>query len=434
MVSENPRAIALYLLIKAEKQAQYSNIALDKALVASSLSESDRRLATALFYGVTEKKITLDYQIEALTDRALNTLDIEVLNSIRLGIYQISFMDKIPTHAAINETVSLCPRKSAGFVNAVLRTYTRNTPRPLPDRSTSPMDYLSVTYSVCIPLCKKLVEAYGFDKAEAIFKAISVPPLTAIRTNTLQLSRSELAAHIEGAVPTALSPHGLLVHGAVREMYGFDDGAFFVQDEASQICVEALDVREGMTVIDMCACPGSKSFGAAINMNNAGKVMSFDLHEKKLPLIQSGAKRLKLDIIHTAKQDGKLPLPNLFGTADRVLCDVPCSGFGVIAKKPELRYKDPDVSSALPTAQLAILENACRYVNDGGILVYSTCTVFPEENEMNINTFLERHKNFELVPFSVGSLNCPKGYITLLPDEYGTDGFFIAKLIRRSNK
>lgn len=431
MLLDNPRAIALNLLVKAEKKSQYSNIALDKVLEASDLSTNDRRLATVLFYGVTEKKLTLDYQIEALSDRPLNTLDPEILNAVRLGIYQLSFMNRIPAHAAINETVALCTRKTAGFVNAVLRTYTRNVPRPLPDKSELPIDYLSVAYSVCVPLCGKLVEAYGFEKTEMFLKAISVPPPTAIRVNTLQFSRSELAKQIRGSTPTVLSPHGLFVNGTVRKIYGFKEGAFFVQDEASQLCVEALDAREGMTVIDMCAAPGSKSFGAAINMNNTGTVLSFDLHEKKLPLIQEGAERLKLDIIHTAVQDGKLPLPRLFGSADRVLCDVPCSGFGVLAKKPELRYKDPNISSALPAVQAEILENACNYVKEGGIIVYSTCTVFPEENEENIHKFLERHSDFELMPFSAGKLDCKKGYITLLPDEYGTDGFFIAKLIRR---
>lgn len=434
MLIDNPRIIALDLLIKSEKKTQYSNIALDKVLDASDLSTEDRRLATVLFYGVTEKKLTLDYQIEALSDRPPNTLDPKVLNAIRLGIYQLAFMNRIPAHAAINETVSLCPRKTAGFVNAVLRAYTRNVPRPLPDKHALPTDYLSIAYSVCAPLCRKLVETYGFEKTESFLKAISVPPPTAIRVNTLQLSRSELASQIKGAIPTALSPHGLLVTGTVRKLYGFNEGAFFVQDEASQLCVEALDAKEGMTVIDMCACPGSKSFGAAINMKNKGTVLAFDLHEKKLPLIQSGAERLKLDIIRAAVQDGKLPVPTLFNSADRVLCDVPCSGFGVLAKKPELRYKDPSISSALPTVQAEILENACNYVKEGGILVYSTCTVFPEENEENIHAFLERHSDFGLMPFSVGNFDCPKGYITLLPDEYGTDGFFIAKLVRRSNR
>ena len=217
----------------------------------------------------------------------------------------------------------------------------------------------------------------------------------------------------------------------MRELYGFSEGYFFVQDEASQIAVEALGAEAGDVVMDICSCPGSKSFGTAIRMENCGQILSYDLHEKKLPLISSGAERLGIGIITPAVQDGRDPIPTLFGKADRVLCDVPCSGFGVLAKKPELRYKDPAASSALPDIQLAILENACRYVKAGGTLVYSTCTILPEENEENLARFLGAHPEFSPVPFSVGALDVPTGMITLLPDTHPTDGFFIAKLKRQ---
>ena len=183
-------------------------------------------------------------------------------------------------------------------------------------------------------------------------------------------------------------------------------------------------------LLDICACPGSKSFGAAIAMKNEGQVISFDLHAKKLPLIVSGANRLGITIIDARERDGRDLIPELVGQADRVICDVPCSGFGVLSKKPELRYKDPSLSAALPDIQLSILENACKYVKEGGTLVYSTCTVFPEENEENIKRFLEKHPEFSLSPFSVGELDFPNGYMTLLPDVRPTDGFFIARLIR----
>ena len=255
-------------------------------------------------------------------------------------------------------------------------------------------------------------------------------PDTTLSVNTLKISRRELAKKLGEATPTELSPRGLRIKGAVRDLYGFEDGLFFVQDEASQLCVEALDAKSGDTVLDICACPGSKSFGAAISMKNEGIVHSFDLHAKKLPLIVSGAERLGITIIDVAPCDGRNFIPELEGAADCVLCDVPCSGFGVLSKKPELRYKDPKVSEALPDIQLSILENACRYVRSGGVLVYSTCTVFPEENEGNVRRFLDRHPDFSLVPFEAGSLSVPDGYITLLPDTHPTDGFFIAKLMR----
>ncbi len=424
----DPRRLALELLKKLENSKQFSNIALDKALESAELSAADKRLASALFYGVIERRITLDYRISELSDRPLSEIDTHTLAALRLGLYQLSFMSKIPPHAAINETVALCPRRTSGFVNAVLRAHLRKGETVLPNRDSAPAEHLSIAYSVGLPLCEKFISVFGFDKTESLFKSLSSPPRTTVRANTLRISREELAERIDGAELTEISPVGLRVSGAVRELYGFDEGLFFVQDEASQICVEALDAKRGMKLMDICACPGSKSFGAAISMENRGEVFSFDLHAKKLSLILSGASRLGLDIIKVAEQDGRKPLDEHTESADRVLCDVPCSGFGVLGKKPELRYKDPLESASLPDIQLAILENACRYVKPDGVLVYSTCTVFPEENEQNVQRFLAKHKEFSLLPFSVGSLDVPTGYITLLPDQTPTDGFFIAKL------
>lgn len=430
--TQNARALALDLLIKAEKSKQYSNIALDKALEKCELSPADRRLASALFYGVIERRLTLDHRLTALSSRPLSEIDEHTSAVLRLGLYQLIFMDKIPHHAAINESVSLCPRRTSGFVNAILRSHLRTAETPLPSKETNPIEHLSIKFSVGEPIVKKLVEIYGFDTTNEMLSAFCQTPPTTLRVNTLKISREELASHIEGASATEFSPNGLRVKGAVREIYGFCDGLFTVQDEASQICVEALDANAGMKVMDICACPGSKSFGAAINMENEGEILSFDLHERKLSLILSGAERLGIDIIKVAEQDGRKPLSEHFGTADRVICDVPCSGFGVLAKKPELRYKDPADSAALPDIQLDILKNACQYVKDGGILLYSTCTVFPEENFQNVERFLKIHPEFELTPFSVGDLNAKDGYITLLPHEHGTDGFFIAKLTKRT--
>lgn len=422
--------MALELLVKTQKAKQFSNIALDKALESCDLGDADRRLVSALFYGVTERLITLDYRIAQLSSRPMTQIDTHTLNTLRLGLYQLMYMDRIPPHAAINETVSLCPRRTSGFVNGILRAHTRAGDIVFPDREKSSTEYLSVTFSVCPALCEKLTDIYGLDRTESILSAFCEQPPTTVRVNTVRTTRNELAAQIDGAVFTGLSPNGLRVRGAVRELYGFSDGLFFVQDEASQICTQAVGARPGDTVMDICACPGSKSFGMAMDMKNTGQLFAFDLHAKKLSLIKSGAERLGLDIINVAVQDGRIPIESFSDTADRVLCDVPCSGFGVLAKKPELRYKDPAESAALPDIQLGILENACRYVKRGGTLVYSTCTIFPEENEENIKRFLERHEEFSLTPFKVGALDVPSGYITLLPDTHPTDGFFIAKLTR----
>ena len=426
-----PRKVALDLLKKAEKSKQYSNIALDHALSESGMSEQDRALASALFYGVTERKITLDYQLSRLSSRPLDSLENDVLCALRLGLYQLMYMDRIPNHAAINETVALCSRKTSGFVNAILRAFTRQGEAPLPCREDSLCEYLSVAYSVLPAICHKLISVYGDRDAERILMGIGCIPPTTLRVNTLKTTRDELLRHIDGALPTKSSPVGLHVKGAVRELYGFEEGYFFVQDEASQICVEALGAVEGDTMLDICACPGSKSFGSAIRMNNKGQITAFDLHERKLSLIESSAQRLGINIIGTRAHDGRVFISELEGRARRVLCDVPCSGFGVLAKKPELRYKDPKESAALPKIQRDILENASRYVAEDGVLVYSTCTVFPEENEENVRAFLKCHPEFHLEPFSVGEINATEGMITFFPSaEYPIDGFFIAKLVK----
>jgi len=425
-----PRLLAHQLLIKAEKGNQYSNIILDNALKDSGLSDADKRLASILFYGVTERKITLDYQISRLSSRPINELDESVINALRLGIYQLAFLDRVPAHAAINETVSLCTRKSSGFVNAILRAYTRGNGILLPAKEDL-VSYLSVAYSVCEPTVEKFLSIFGEVETEKLLKAFFGCSDTTVRVNTLKISRDELADKFDGALKTGHSSSGLYASGAIRELYGFDEGLFFVQDQASQICTEVLGAKENDTVIDVCSCPGSKSFGAAIDMNNKGKIYSFDLHENKLSLVRSSAKRLGIDIIETGAHDGRVLIPELVDSADKVICDVPCSGFGVLGKKPELRYKDPELSKNLPTIQGAILGNACKYVKHGGTLVYSTCTVFPEENENVIEAFLFNNPDFSLSEWSVGKIHAPNGMLTLLPHIHGTDGFFIAKLIKK---
>ena len=415
--------------LKAEKSKTYSNISLDNALVSCGMSEADKNLTAILFYGVTEKKIALDYIISKLSSRDIDKIDLEALVAVRMGIYQLKYMDRIPAHAAINESVSLCPKKLSGFANAILREYTRRNEIPLPDKSDFAY-YLSVKYSVCKEIADKFIEVFGKEKSEDILSGFNDKVSTTICTNTLKISRDGLMDKLSAA-KTENAPLGLYVTGSVREMFGFDDGLFFVQDQASQICVQALGACEGETVMDICSCPGSKSFGAAITMNNKGKIYSFDLHENKLSLIRSGAERLGINIIEASAADGRNFIEKFENTADRVLCDVPCSGFGVLAKKPELRFKDPQLSARLPQIQFDILSNASRYVKSGGTLVYSTCTILPTENEDVIKRFLETNSDFSLSDWSVGNIHAADGMITLYPNIHHTDGFFIAKLIRK---
>ena len=426
------RQTAQKILLKTENSKGYSNISLDHTLQSSELSAADKALTSALVYGVIERRITLDYIISKLSARKISGIDKDTLCALRLGIYQLRFMDRIPPHAAINETVSLCNRKSSGFVNAILRAYTRlSAPIEMPSKDNAPIEYLSVVYSVCEPLAKKLLDIFGLERAECLLRASFDAPKTTLRVNTLKTTREELLSRIDGAELTEISPVGLKVGGSVRELYGFDEGLFFVQDEASQICVGALGARSGELVIDACSCPGSKSFGAAIDMENQGEIRSFDLHKSKLSLVSSGAERLGIGIISVAEGDARHFIPELEGAADRVLCDVPCSGFGVIAKKPEIRYKDPIESAPLPDIQLAILKNCSRYVKAGGVLVYSTCTIFPEENEENIKRFLCDEPSFELEGFSFGTLEQKSETLSLYPDTHRTDGFFVARMVKK---
>ena len=424
------RELALDLLLKGEKTKQYSNIVLDNALKRSELSSADKGLVSALFYGVIERRITLDYQISALSSRDIRDIDPRTVNALRIGLYQLIYLDRIPHHAAINESVSLCTRKSAGFANAILRSFLRKGGLTLPNQDNT-LEYISVAYSVNTPLLSRLLSIFGAEETEKLLSAINEAPPTTLRANTLLTDRESLISKIPSSAPTKNAPNGIFVQGSVRDIYGFDDGLFFVQDEASQICVEALGAKRGDIVMDICACPGSKSFGAAISMSNEGEIYSFDLHENKLSLVINGAERLKIDIIRTSACDGRHFLSEFEERADKIICDVPCSGFGVLAKKPELRYKNPEESASLPKIQRDILDNASKYLKRGGTLIYSTCTILPEENEENIKAFLKSHPDFALEEWRVGDIVAKDGMITLLPHIHKTDGFFIAKLKRK---
>ena len=433
------RKLAFTVLKTARDGATYSNIAIDNALKRNELSDADAGLLTAIVMGVTERRLTLDYVIDRLSARP-ESVDADARVLLQMGIYQVMYLARIPEYAAVNETVELSPGRCRGFVNAVLREFLRKKKSGklgllFPDEKADPEEYLSVYYSFPRDVCRTFTLLYGVDRTKRIFELFNRPPRLTLRINTLKISRSEYAALLdERAIPYILSERLenaiILERVGFSDLPGFDEGYFFVQDEASQICVEAVDARPGMRMIDACACPGSKSFGCAIKMENQGEVLSFDLHESKLKLIDKSAARLGIGIVTAAVRDGRNFDASLEETADRVLCDVPCSGLGVIAKKPEIRYKSLADFQRLPEIQLAIVENCARYVKRGGVLVYSTCTVLPEENEKNLLRFLEKHPEFTPVDFTVGDVKSERGMLSLAPDLHGTDGFFVAKLIK----
>ena len=461
----SPRSLALNTLLAVER-GQYGNIAVDTALRRYPMSDPDRHLYTALVYGVTERKTTLEYLLSKFSSRPMDELDGTVRVALCMGLYQLIYLDRVPDHAALDETVSLVPRKVSGFVNAILRSYLRfeaSLPR-LPDGSRAPreskltspaawterfpdlshpMQALSVCCGVPLSLCETFVDALGYDRAASALAAFGDKPPITVRVNTEKATPEALTAELTAAGLTVLPAHyadtALRVpDGAITAIDAFGRGDFFVQDEASQLCVAALDAKPGDVVVDTCACPGSKSFGIALTMQNQGEVHSFDLHKSKLSLIESGAERLGLTVVTAAERDARRPDPDLLGKCDRVLCDVPCSGLGVIAKKPEIRHKDLTESARLPAIQAAILEASAGYLKPGGVLVYSTCTILPAENQDVVKTFLSAHPEFEPLDFtfpakdaSVTDIVSEEGMVTLLPDRNSTDGFFIARLRRK---
>ena len=429
----DPRKAALISLLSCEENQRYTNIELDVTLKRTEFTPRDKAMYTVLLYGVTERRISLDYQIYKLSNKEVTKFDPPVRQLLRMGLYQLIYMKSVPDHAAISTTMELAKQYAnmgaIGFINFLLREAQRKLTDEsgeykliTPDRKRDICGYLSITYSLPRFLCKAWVKEYGEERAESVMKALDKPAPTTLRVNTLKTDRDSLIAEIESAgikaIPSENTDDGVILPegGAIATLEALKLGKCFVQDDASRLCVKALDPREGETVFDLCACPGGKSFAAAIAMKNKGVIRSFDLHESKLSLITDGAKRLGIDIIEAKAQDSTEPIPELFESADRVLCDVPCSGFGTVAKKPDLRNKTAESIRDLPTLQLRILENGAKYVKKGGVLTYSTCTVMRAENEGNVECFLALHPEFTL-----------ESSRTLLPDE-GTDGFFFARM------
>ena len=428
---------AAYLsLVRCEKEGKYSNLEVDSSIKRYGFTGYDRAFYTALVYGVIEKQIFLDYVISRFSSVPPEKIEPALLPILRLGVYQILCLDRVPDSAACNECVELAKlhshRGASGFVNGVLRAVARGKEKlPLPEKGS--LSYYSVKYS-CPPwLCKLWADQYGEERAEGLLQGINRNPRITLRTNTLKTDREGLLERLraEGLAcePTSYSPVGVLLDEftPVSSLTPLTEGLCFVQDESSQLCSLAVGARPGEFVVDTCSCPGGKSFGMAMAMENRGKILCLDLHASKLSLVEKGADRLGIGILSTAVQNGTQRREELLSKADRVLCDVPCSGLGVIAKKPDLRRKSPEELSRLPEIQYRILDTAASYVKPGGVLLYSTCTLNKEENEAVADRFLREHPAFapdaENMPFG-------EARATLFPDEHGTDGFFMAKFRR----
>lgn len=433
-MSVNIREAALNSIIRCEKDGSYSNIEIDSAIKKYGLTGIDRSFFTALVYGVIERKITLDYLISHYSRLPVNELDIFILNILRLGTYQILYMTRVPDRAACYESAEQAKRRlnigAVSYVNAVLREISRNkNSLPFPSPGVNLTPYLSVKYSLPEWLCDMWRSMYGDDKTEKIAEAVNRRPHITLRVNTLKTTTEQLISQLNESGIEAVKNN---VHNSITLLNDvpinelpISEGLCYVQDITSQMCAEALDPQPGETVIDACAAPGGKSFACAMLMENKGSIYSFDLHKNKLSLINEGARRLGINIIQTSVQDGTALNGAYINIADRVLCDVPCSGLGVIARKPDLRYKKPEDITRLPGIQFNILNTSSSYVKNGGILLYSTCTLNIKENEEVVSRFLSVNKNFEYDDFR---------FKTIYPDICSdSDGFFFARFRKKAD-
>ena len=417
------RFLAYKVLSKIERDKAYSNIAVDAVLNQNEVSSAP--FVCALVYGVIERKITLDYFLSKLLTQPIKKLNPQVLTILRMGVYQIKYMDKVPVSAAVNESVKLSKEVKCGFasglINSVLRKIASSETK-LPETDNKIYN-LSVAYSCPENLVTHFVNDYGYIKAENILKASVGAVPVFLRVNTLKTTSDELINILaKEGITVKSTGNGISLEvvdgGAVFKTDAYKKGYFHAQDLASQDCILNFAPKKNDIVFDMCAAPGGKSFTMAQMMENQGKIYSFDLYDHKIKLINDGAKRLGINIINAQIGDASVYNPNL-PKADKILCDVPCAGLGVIRRKPEIKYKDFGFVDKLCELQYNILENSALYLKEKGVIMYSTCSLSNKENAEICRRFLEEHKDFK-----------NGGMVTMFPYENRSDGFFYATLIR----
>ena len=439
-MSHSARITALRVLVSCRSNGAWADAALKAQLSRDGLSGPDAGLCSRIVYGVMQNRMLLDYYIGAYCSQKPDHLQPPLLEILRIGAYQILFLDKIPDSAAVNTSVELAKLskrgQASGLVNAVLRKISQNKEHlpSLPERDE--VQRLSIQYSHPKWLTKRMVHLLGREEAERFLSANNqIAPLT-VQVNPLKTTAEELAAELQQAgidfrphpwVPDCLELSGT---GDLTALPAFREGKFLVQDPAARLVSLVAEIRPGQRVLDVCAAPGGKSFSAAFAMAGQGTILSCDLHENKLVRIREGARRLGVENLSTEAADGRVFRPEWERAFDTVLVDAPCSGLGIIRKKPDTRYKKADDLFTLPVIQAAILENAARYVRSGGMLVYSTCTILPEENEQVTQAFLAEHSDFALSPFTL-PIGETDGSLTLWPQRHETDGVYICRMTRR---
>ncbi len=422
------RKTAYKVLLRMEQTDAYSNIELNAQLKQEQPDSPG--FVRELVYGVTERRLYLDFFLSQLVSRGLKNMKAQPLTVLRMGLYQLMFMDSVPDYAAVDESVQLARRYcfgQAGLVNGVLRNYQRNKDKLKKPKSVkNTVKRLSYEYSFAPCITKMWLDQYGLDRTREIMEASNETPPVMIRVNPMKTDADTLIARLEEneiqAVRSEDTDRILICKGKnILDTMEYHQGWFSVQDEASVLAVEAFKPQPNDLIIDVCAAPGGKAMACAEIMNNTGKIMAFDLYEKKINHMKEEADRLGVTNIEASVHDATKLDNELVGKADRVICDVPCSGLGVVRRKPEIKYKKLiNDGKDLAKLQLSILETAAKYVKEGGQLMYSTCTINANENTGVISAFLGKHSNFNL-----GRNR------QLLPNSDGTDGFYYCKMKKR---
>lgn len=450
-----PRELALNILVKVAESGAYSNIQLNRSLQDSGLSRQDAGLATELVYGTISRQATLDYWLSKFVSKGLSKLDIWVHQLLRLSAYQMLFLDRIPTHAAVNEAVTIAKRRGhsgiSGMVNGVLRSIDRNREELVLSniQAATPVATIALRHSYPEWLVERWAASYGTETAEAICAAGNDQPHASIRVNTVLAARDDRLRELLDsgihAEPSAIAPSGIVVSGGgnLADTDGFRQGLWSLQDESSMLVAEVVAPKAGMKVLDCCAAPGGKSAHMAELMDGKGKVWANDLHAHKRELIVAQTERLKLRNVEAVIGDAAT-LPERFAaeSMDAVLLDAPCSGFGVIRRKPEIKWtKTEGDILEIAALQRQLLHHVSGLVRPGGTLVYSTCTMEKEENEQQIETFLQEHPEFSLdASWPEAVLHNLRnagligesfdGQLQLLPQHFGSDGFYIARMVK----
>ena len=412
-----PRKTALEALERCRRDGAWSGQVLSSLLEKRALDARDAGLCSRLFYGTLQNLSLLDFVIGCYTK---GKLEPKVRDILRLGAYQILFMDRIPASAAVNESVKLCKSGSlsrvSGLVNAVLRRMDRDGMPEIPGKGSA--DYLALKYSHPRWIVAELIDLRGYEAAEAVLAANNAAVPIYIQTNFLKTDAKALASALGANARDDMPGCLVLEEGSrIRSSEEFKNGHFYVQDPAARMAVTLAQPRPGMRVLDACSAPGGKSFAAAIDMENRGEILSCDISAAKLSLVAEGAQRLGLDCIRCRPQDAKTFDGKDF---DLIIADVPCSGMGVIRKKPDIRYRDPEGIREIPELQLAILKNLSRAVKPGGAIAYSTCTWRKAENAGVTRRFLEENKEFTI-----------ENERTFWPDLDDTDGFYLCLMRRK---